>query len=160
MEEVSFFDRTTLPAQTIDNGHVIRSSEGNLQLIMDAPRIEKYSQPEVKTVYPKGVSITFYDENNKAKAFFTSQYAISYDEKNIIETHDSVVVIDYRSHDTIYLSQLIWNSELHKIYSDSAVHSVNGSKVTYGDSFESDENFECPIIVHQRGTMEWSEKIE
>ena len=31
-------------------------------------------------------------------------------------------------------------------------------QTAYGDSFESDDGFRSPMIVHQRGTLEWTEE--
>ena len=64
-----------------------------------------------------------------------------------------MVVIDYRTGDTSYLETITWNSAQHRIYSDNPVKSVNGKRVTYGDGFESDDEFTMPYIKGQRGTM-------
>ena len=61
--------------------------------------------------------------------------------------------MDFRSGDTTYLDSIVWESATHTIYSKAPVKSVNGQRVTYGDAFESDENFTTPIIYNQRGTM-------
>jgi hypothetical protein len=55
------------------------------------------------------------------------------------------------------MESLIWDKKEKKIYSDKPLKSVNESRVTYGDGFESDENFKNPQIIHQRGTLEWKE---
>ena len=65
-----------------------------------------------------------------------------------------MVIIDYRSGDTSYMENIIWNSAEGRIYSNDTVRSVNGARVTIGDGFESDENFTSPQILHQRGTIQ------
>ena len=155
-KDISFFNRNDLPAQTLINTEIIRSERGHLQVVIDADLIEKYAEPRAKTIYPKGVNVTFFDESHKAKALFRAGYAYSFDDVNEIHTRDSVVIIDYRSHDTVYLHELVWDSRQHRIWSDTTVRSVNGARVTYGDSFESDDEFRMPIITHQRGTLEWN----
>ena len=152
------FQQDVPPDQSIRHADIVRSEKGDLQLTMKAPLILKYSKPESKTVYPEGVEITFFDSDRSPKAFFTAKEAVSYDDRNLIEARDSVVLIDYRSHDTTYLQDLVWDSKQHRIYREHPLRSVNGSRVTYGDSFESDENFENPQILHQRGTIEWNDE--
>lgn len=152
MEKVRFFDRQDPPQQALDSVRVLRSQYGKRQMVMSAPVVTMYSVPERKTVYPKGLKMKLYD-GKKLLADFTADYAVSFDEKNIVEVRDNVVVIDYRTGDTSYLKSLVWNSSLHTIYSKDPVKSVNGPRVTYGDGFESDENFNTPYIIHQRGTM-------
>lgn len=153
MEKIEFFGRKELPYQIIDSASVVRSSEGNLQMVMDAPHIEVYKNPENKTVCPQGVKVTFYDALGKKKAFLKGDYGISYDDRKMMEVQKNVVIIDYHTGDTSYLADLIFNQAEHRIYSQHPVKSVNGPRVTMGDGFESDENFTNPQILHQRGTV-------
>lgn len=158
MEKVRFFDRKTLPTQTIVDGVIVRSSMGNRQMRMEAPLIESYDNPEHKTVYPQGVSLTFFEGGStKPKVSLKAGYAVSYDDKRRMEARDSVVIIDFGTGDTTYLTNIIWDQNEQRIFSQKPVRSVNGPRVTLGDGFESDENFVHPLIYHQRGTIEWNE---
>jgi hypothetical protein len=71
---------------------------------------------------------------------------------------DSVVIVDLQRGDTVYLQDLTWDQMAHRVYSPNPVRSKNGQRVTYGDSFESDDAFKTPVIIHQRGTLEWTEE--
>lgn len=157
MEKIRFFDRQTLPNQSVRGAHVVRSVSGDLQLLLDAPQIDVFQHPEAKTVYPKGFSMRFFAHDGTTTATVSARYGISYDSKQIMEARDSVVIIDHRTGDTVYLCSLVWNSLEERIYSNDSIRSVNGRRVTYGDGFESDENFTNPQILHQRGTIEWNE---
>ena len=158
MEKIKFFDRKTLPDQVITNGHIDRSEYGHLQLHLDAARIEKYGGVDAHTVYPQGVELRFHDSLGAVKAYVRADYGISHDSRNIMEIRDSVVIIDYDSGDTTYLHDLTWDTGLKRVFSHSPLKSVNGKRVTYGDGFESDDDFKNPIIEHQRGTIEWKEE--
>lgn len=153
IEKVQFFDRKDLPSQMVTKAHVIRSDSGKKQLVLEAPCIEAYEKPERKTVYPKGLQIHFYDNTNALKAYIRAGYGISLDDRELMEIRHNVVIIDYRTGDTSYLENLVWNSGEGRIYSNNPVRSVNGQRVTLGDGFESDDNFETPQIIHQRGTV-------
>lgn len=153
MDKVHFFDRQNMPSQAIDTAVIIRSEHGRLQLQMTAPRIESFQSPERKTVYPQGFVLSLYDANNNERAKISAHYGISFDDRKVMEARDSVVIIDYQSGDTSYLSHIVWNQQEHRIYSIDKVRSVNGQRVTLGDSFESDDEFAHPVITHQRGTM-------
>lgn len=148
--------------QEVVNAHVHRSDAGHLQLKLDAPLIQKYERPRAKTEYrSKGgerVSMSFFDENDgHIKVNITADSAISFDDRNIMEAHGNVVVIDYGSGDTIYLMDLIWNSNEDRIYSDNPVRARNGNRLTEGDGFTSDERMENLQITHQRGVIEFNE---
>lgn len=158
IEKVKMFERQELPDNTIRQARIQRSEKGKLQMLMWAPLIEQYSKPEAKTEYPQGVFARFYDGYKKPTATLKARYAVSYDKRNVTTVRDSVVIIDLQRGDTVYLKDLTWDRMAHRVYSDNPVRSKNGDRVTFGDSFESDDAFRTPLIVHQRGTMEWTEE--
>ena len=158
IEKTKIFEPHTLPDNTIKNARIQRSEKGQLQLIMRAPLMEMYSQPEAKTEYRKGVTMHFYDGYRKPTGILRARYAVSYDRREIMQVRDSVVIIDLQRGDTIYLHNLTWNQMEHRVYSDTTIRTKNGLRVTYGDRFESDDAFESPQIYHQRGTIEWKEE--
>ena len=158
IEKTKMFERKVLPESTIRNAHIQRSEEGRLQLLMDAPLIEKYTEPEPKTLYRGGIKMRFFDGYNIPTGILTARYAITYDNRDITTVRDSVVIIDLQRGDTIYLQDLTWNAMEHRIYSEHPLRSKNGQRVTLGDSFESDDEFREPHIIHQRGTIEWKEE--
>ena len=157
MEKVAFFDRKALPSQSVRQAHVVRSSDGELQVLLDAPQIDVYQLPEAKTIYPQGVAMDFYGSHRSLNASISARYAVSYDSKDVMEARDSVVIVDHRTGDTVYMLSLVWDAAEHRLFSHDSVRSVNGQRVTYGDGFESDDNFESPHIIRQRGTIEWNE---
>lgn len=153
MERVAFFAPQEMPSQQLDSASVWRSSNGQLQMTMTAPHIDIYKTPEPKTICPQGVELRFYSRPDKVKTLVKADYGIAYDQREMMQLKGNVVIIDYQSGDTSYLEDLHWNGIEHHIYSHHPVRSVNGQRVTLGDSFESDENFEQPLILHQRGTI-------
>ncbi len=157
MEKVRHFDRQTLPEQIVENAKVEHSENGRTQLRLTAPYIYKYSTPAAKTVYPHGVDISFYNSDT-VSTHLTARYAIELEERGIMMAKDSVVIIDFNEGDTIYLHDIIWNRKEKQIYSNHFVRSVNGTRVTYGDGFLSDDRFDNPLIYRQRGTIEWIEE--
>lgn len=158
MEKVHFFDDKELPQQSLDTIQMIMSKHGNVEMIMTAPKVVIYDKPQKKTEYPNGVTLRIVDKNKKDVAVVRADYACSFDEKKEIEARKNVVVIDYSTGDTSYLNSIVWNSGDHRIYSMEPVKSVNGQRVTYGDGFESDDEFRQPVILHQRGTITFEDE--
>ena len=154
-------DRTDAPNQEVRDARVKRSEHGKLQLELDSPLIQKYEKPVPKTIY-KGdkdhrIQLRFYNDEHKIKSLIEANYAISFDDRNIMEARDSVVVIDFSNGDTVYLEDLIWNSEEDRVYSDNPVKAKNGNRLTQGDGFSSDPNMENMRIIHQRGVIEFED---
>lgn len=152
------FEPQSLPDNTIHNATVRRSENGRLQMIMTAPLIEQFSKPDPKTVYRKGVFMRFFDRSNKPTATLRARYAATFENRDIMLVRDSVVIVDFRTGDTVYLQDLTWNAAEHRIYSEKPLRSKNGRRITLGDSFESDDALQSPQIIHQRGTIEWKEE--
>lgn len=154
-------DRRDSADQEVRNAHVRRSEYGKLQLELDAPLIQKYERPKPKTIYrgsdSKRVQLRLYNDDRSVKTLIEAGHAVSYDDRDIMEAYDSVVVIDYTNGDTIYLEDLIWNSNEDRIYSDHPVRAKNGKRITEGDGFVSDQRMENIQILRQRGTIEFEE---
>lgn len=158
-ESVRFFEQKVLPLQTVTNGKVDRSEYGRKQVHLEAPKIVQYGEPDPRTEYPDGIQLWIYDsESHNLKAYVKAGFAVSHDNTKLTEVRDKVVIIDYGTGDTSYLHDLYWNSQEKRVYSNKPVRSVNGNRVTYGDGFESDDNFDQPMILRQRGTIEWKEE--
>ena len=147
MEKVRLFDPQNLPQQNLDTVRAVRSLGGKKQMVLVAPKVVMYDHPERKTIYPDGIDMLIFGSNDKVTASIKAKYASSLDEKKIIEARK----------DTSYLNSIIWNSAEHRIFSRDTIKSVNGARVTYGDGFESDDEFTAPRILHQRGTMTFDE---
>lgn len=155
-------DRSDSANQELQDAHVHRSDRGHLQLELDAPRIYKYERPLAKTEYKsvggEQVKMRFFDENDgHLKVSIAADSAISFDDRNIMEAYGNVTVINYGNGDTIYLLDLIWNSNEDRIYSDNQVRARNGKRLTEGDGFTSDERMENLQITHQRGVIEFND---
>ncbi len=155
-------DRRDSANQEVVDAHVHRSDAGHLQLELDSPLIYKYDRPLAKTVYRSAggeqVKMRFFDENDgHLKISIAADSAISFDDRNIMEAHGNVVVVDFKSGDTIYLLDLIWNSNEDRIYSDNPVRARNGNRLTEGDGFVSDERMENLQITRQRGVIEFND---
>lgn len=154
-------DRTDSAIQEIRDAHVRRSEHAKLQIELDAPLIQKYEKPRPKTEYrgtkTRRVQLRFYDDDHRVKTSIEAGRATSFDDRDIMEAYDSVVVIDYRNGDTIYLQDLIWDASDDRIFSEHTVRAKNGNRVTMGDGFTSDQRMENMQIIHQRGIIEFDD---
>ena len=152
MDKVLEFDPKQYPQQNLDSVRVVRSLGGKKQMTLKSSKVVIFDNPEKKTVYPHGVYMQLFS-GDEPTASISADSAISMDERKLIEAYGNVVIIDYRSGDTSYLNSIVWNSAEHRIFSNDPIRSVNGTRVTYGDGFQSDDEFTTPQIVRQRGTM-------
>lgn len=157
MDDIERFEQKSLPDQEIRTAHIRRSEQGRLQVEIDAPYIARYSKPNARTVYPKGVDLCFYDNDRQPKTTIHANRAVSYDDRNIMKASDGVMVVDFSNGDTVYLEDLVWRDDDDVIFSNRPVRAVNGKRVTYGDGFVSDEQMTNLRITHQRGVIEFND---
>lgn len=157
IEKIRFFDQKNLPSQTVKDATVRRSTSGNVQMVMTTPLVQKFTTPDNRTLYPEGLQVEFLNTDGSKRAYLWALRAEELTDNNLVRAHDSVVIIDYENGDTVYLKNLTWNREEGRMFSNDLIRSVNGKRLTYGDGFESDEQFTNPQIFHQRGTIEWNE---
>ncbi len=155
-------DRADSADQEVTNAHVVRSENGRKQLELDAKLIQKYERPRAMTQYRSRdgvpVKMRFFDANDgHVTVTITADSAVSFDDRNIMEAHGNVVVIDFKNGDTVYLEDLIWNDNEDRVYSDHPVRARNGKRLTEGDAFTSDSRMEHMQIVRQRGVVEFKD---
>lgn len=160
IEKVRFFDKKELPNQAVKEAVMRRSSSGNVQMVMTTPLVEKYMEPKERTIYPQGLMVDFLNTDGSKKAYLWTLKAEEQIEEKLVLAQDSVVIIDYETGDTVYMKNLTWNREEGRMYSNDLIKSVNGQRLTYGDGFESDDEFKNPQIFHQRGTIEWNDEAK
>lgn len=158
INHIKFFDKKEIPLQTLSNTEILRSKSGDVQVRITAPEIHKFDGEKARTEYPKGIRLDFYDTDKKIKSSLSAKYAIDWERNKQIIARNNVVVIDYQSGDTTYMETLVWDRNSKRIFSNHPLMSVNGKRVTYGDGFVSDEKLENPIILRQRGTIEWDDE--
>ena len=155
-------DRSDSAAQELSVAHVRRSEGGRLQLELDAPIIQKYNMPQPITKFRSRngvqVKIRFFaaSDGRKTASIFADS-AISYDDRDMMEAHGNVMVIDHKTNDTVYLQDLRWNGDEDRAYSDNPVRARNGRRLTEGDSFVSDGRMENMQITNQRGVIEFND---
>lgn len=140
------------PTQTGTNITNIYTEGGNLKLKMTSPELLRYENAEEpKTIFPKGLTITFYDEKKKPSSSLTCKYAIYYEAKKLWEARNDVVGKN-EAGDVLHTERLFWNEGEKKIYSNnySKVIRADGS-VSQGKRFESDERFENYTISQFSG---------
>ena len=144
------------PIEILYNVKIIQSSSANTQVIMESPRMERYMNEEPYLELPEGLEVVFYDEFMNPTTKLSAKYAISYEEKNIIEARNDVEVIN-ELNEKLNTEQLTWDQNKEIIYSEKFVKITTATEILYGEGFESDERFEKWKILHPRGSFDIEE---
>ncbi len=140
------------PVESVFDVRIIQSSHASPQIIIKAPVIERYENERHYMELNKGLNVVFYDRNKNPSSRLKANYAISYEDENIFEAKDDVVVINEKN-EKLNTEHLIWDQDKEIIYTHKFVRITTDSEIMYGDGFESDERFERWRIKHPRGSF-------
>jgi len=141
------------PMESVFNVEIVYTDQGHTRMIMNAEQMDRYEGEEPYLELPKGLHVQFYDTLGNKTSSMSSRYAISYDDPEIIEARNDVVVIN-EAGERLNTEQLIWDQKEEIIYSDKFVKITTEEEVLYGEGFESDERFDRWKITSPRGTFQ------
>lgn len=130
-----------LPAEAAENLRILYSSHGRIQMIMEAPEMERYEGDEAYMELPQGFVMSFFDEFMNETSRISAKYAIQHEKDDLIDARNDVVVENMETLEKLNTEQLIWDRKNEKIYSDKFVKVTSGEDVLYGEGFESDDRF-------------------
>ena len=92
------------------------------------------------TVMPKGVFVTFFDEDEKVSATLKAGYAVRYEQSNIMEVKFGVEVLNKKG-EKLKTEKLKWDESKQRIYTDAEVTITTGKEIITGRGLESNQDF-------------------
>lgn len=140
------------PIESAFDVKIIYSEYANVKMILESPKMDKYEGEKQYLEMPKGVNVLFFDSLGNESSSLKANYAINYEDDNIMEAHNDVVVVNEKK-ERLNTEFLVWDKEQAIIYTDKFVKITTGDEVLFGDGFESDERFEQWVIKKPRGVF-------
>lgn len=105
--------------------------------------------------FDEGVVVHFYNEEGVADSHLFSDYAIRYDNKNMVIARDpSGVVLTNTEGDSLISTELLWLNEENKITTDKFVYIRTADRKIWGQGFESNMDFTKGKIRAVEGELE------
>ncbi|WP_400076680.1 LPS export ABC transporter periplasmic protein LptC [Winogradskyella sp. R77965] len=138
-------------AENIDVKYTKVEEDTTVRLLANllSPKMLDYSNRDFKfSEFPEGIELKVYDENNN-KTTITSNYAIVYNDTDIIDLRDDVVVATHDG-DTLYTDQLYYNEKLEWTFTNEPFIFKRASGKTHGYGFDSDKTFK-KFQMHEMG---------
>jgi len=142
------------PYESAKNINIIYSTEGHVDIVIKSPLLNKYAENDMPSYIemPKGIEVYFYDSLNKVKSLLTSNYAIDYENKKIMEAENNVVVVNEKG-EKLNTEHLTWNQNKKIITSDKFVKITTKDEVLFGDGLDADEAFNKWTIKKPKGIL-------
>jgi LPS export ABC transporter protein LptC len=145
---------TNFPDQSMTDAEIIHSQHGRLEVKVTAPEINRYtSVEEPHTIFPKGLTVLFYDSTLTVESKISADYAIYHEPDELWEAKNNVVAINSEG-DTLNTEYLIWRQDKGIIYTDRYVRITTRDGIIHGKGFEANQDFTDYQIKETTGTIE------
>lgn len=155
MKEVMTLPKKELrPSQIGDSVTLLYSDSTQLKVVLKANRMLIFNKnvTEPYTLLPKGLFVTFFDDQEKVSATLKANYGIRYDIKKQMEAKYAVELIN-KDGTKLETEKLIWNEVTQRIYTDVFVKITNRKEIIMGTGMESNQDFTKYEIKHVTGQI-------
>jgi len=129
------------PFEISKNIELIHSENGQVQLVVKAPLLERYIGERPYLEMTQGITVIFYDSLLNETSKLTANYAINYENDRITEARNNVVVVNDKN-ETLNTEHLIWDEQKAIIFSNVFVKITTENEILFGEGFEADERFD------------------
>jgi len=156
MKEVMILPKKELrPSQIGDSVTLLYSDSTQLKVVLKANRMLIFNKnvTEPYTLLPKGLFVTFFDDQEKVSATLKANYGIRYDIKKQMEAKYAVELIN-KDGTKLETEKLIWNEVTQRIYTDVFVKITNRKEIIMGTGMESNQDFTKYEIKHVTGQIQ------
>jgi LPS export ABC transporter protein LptC len=143
-------ERPNDPVEEIAGLQTIYSDSGTVKVLLEAPIMKKVLLPKPITELPKGMKISFYDQNMNVISRMKSSYAIHYEQEHRWEARNNVEVVNVKG-EKLNTEKLIWDERQNKLLSDNFVKITTDKEIIMGNGFEADQDFSHYKIYNVTG---------
>jgi hypothetical protein len=141
------------PSNIIKQAHIYRSSNAEVNIEIFAPLINNFQGDSAKMEFPKGAKAIFFNKDMSVKSVLTADYAVKRQYSDDFLLKRNVRIINYKSEDTIYCEDLIWQSSTQRIYTQKPIRRKSRTGTDYGEGLEANEAMDSIIIVRPHGNQ-------
>lgn len=159
MEEVKAIveDEKLLPVEVADSIQIIYTDSAILKVILEAGHLERYLGENPYLEMTEGVHVRFYNSLGRVESELRSNYAISYENTDVMEAREDVVVVN-KEGETLNTEHLVWEEKTEKIHTEEFVKITTEDEVIFGHGFESNQDFTKYRIKKIKGTINLKEE--
>jgi len=155
-EVVALTNEKIVPISTTTQVEMLYSDSAVLKARIRAPLRETYMGDEPYIEFTKGIRIEFFNASGKIESELTAKYAISYNNRDVMEARNDVVLKNDKG-EKLQTEHLIWEQRTSMIHSEAFTRITTPEKVIYGDGFESTQDFSKYKILKMRGIVNLKE---
>lgn len=148
-----------LPTEVADSIQIIYSDSGLLKVILEANHLERFLGENPYLEMTDGVHVRFFNGLGEVESELRSNYAVSYENTDIMEAKEDVVVVN-KEGETLNTEHLVWEEKTERIHTEEFVKITTEDEVIFGHGFESNQDFTKYRIKKIKGTINLKEDAE
>lgn len=107
------------------------SQNGRLKAILKAPLMRRFQTDTVQVEFPRSLKVDFYDSTGRVESQLSALYGKYFESLGRVLLRDSVVVYNIKG-DTLRTSELWWDQNTQRFYTDKAVRFRSVDRNIYG----------------------------
>ena len=140
------------PLTVAENINTVYTDSGEVKSILVSPRMLNFSNRDFAYYeFPDGADLTLFDDA-KNKSNVVSDYAIVYDETNLIDLRGNVVLRTHNN-DTLFAEQLYYDQDREWIFTNKPVKFRTKDQLINGNGFDSNRNFTNAQVLEVTGIV-------
>ena len=136
-------DLSSIPVQTVQGMKAVQTGNGNLQMRMEAPLLQRFESDTVSyELFPDGFDVYAYNEEGNLETQITSnaaKHTTAKRKQEKWEAYGNVVINNYIKGERMETDTLYWDRKNGKIYTHCLVKMYSPSGFMQGYGMESDE---------------------
>ncbi len=143
------------PSQVGDSVTMLYTDSAQLKIMLKANRMLLFDKnvSEPFTILPKGVFVTFFDEEEKISTTLRANYGVRFDQSERMEARYAVEVVNKKG-EKLETEKLIWDEKQKRIYTDAYVKITTATEVIRGKGMESNQDFTKYELKQITGTLQ------
>jgi LPS export ABC transporter protein LptC len=139
------------PVGIAENINLKYTDSGRVKANLMSPKMKDYSNREFAfQEFPVGIKLLLFDKGKKSTIL--SDYAISYNQNDLIDLQKNVIIIT-QENDSIFADQLYYDQKNEQIFTNEAFRFVSPTKIMSGIGFNSDKDFKDFQAMEITGTI-------
>lgn len=143
------------PVGIAENINLKYTDSGRVKANLMSPKMKDYSNREFAfQEFPVGIKLMLFDKGKKSTIL--SDYAISYNQNDLIDLQKNVIIIT-QENDSIFAEQLYYDQKNEQIFTNEAFRFVSPTKIMSGIGFNSDKDFKDFQAMEITGTIHLDE---
>lgn len=158
-EKVDKMLSDTLASELTENVVMRFSDSGYLKAVLSAPILERFRTEEPYSLFPEGVIGKFYNKAGELDNSMRSDYAISYDDKKIVELKKDVELVNVKG-EKLNTEKLIWDQNTGMIHTEEFVKITTADNIIFGEGLEATQDFSEYRIFKVKGEISLNEETE